>query len=109
MMEQTESEDLAYEAAMAAAISYHHAHPDAASYSYDKVVLPAIREHCPDADRELYKRMKTRAFTERRPWSPDQPPRAVGAWAIYTVCDSTVAWMTPGFAEAKRNNDLYGS
>jgi len=104
----------ALEAARLAAETEQTAFEHSATYRYEKCVLEAIKpfiEHISILDRPerqavyvVIQKLAQR-HDAKRPWGTK--------WSGYTIVDavlgSVIAYLTPGFAEAKRYADMYGS
>ena len=98
----------AMEVASKAAAAERDAHDWDATYHYDKPVMDALAPFLPDD------RTERRAYlveVQRLAQAADKGRPFMSRWSGYTfvsaVLSSQVAWLTPGFAEA-RHFQLYG-
>ena len=85
-------------------------HRGSAIWDYDKCLDDALRPFVPDDKnerREFYVAVLDLAYMADRGREYATP------WTGYTIVgaalSSKIAWLTPGFAEARAYNNLYGS
>lgn len=108
----------AMEAAAAAAQIVKDTKNPSASWHYENCVHEALKPFTPARDKATAaeNNVITRAFyveIEKAARFADKDRGYGVPWTGYTavaaVLSSTIAWLTPGFAEARRYNNLYGS
>lgn len=75
--------------------------PDAAIWCYDKVINSKLEELGVRKDRAL--------LCEVRDLAQSKGDRSGANWVISGTLNGFIAYMTPGFTEAKRYHDMYGS
>jgi hypothetical protein len=112
MVEDTDVIEKALEAAWVAAEAEQAARNHSATYNYEKCVVEAIKPfiaHLTDKQDRRAAYVEIQKLARKSDASRPFGEKWTGFTIVGAVLDSRIAWLTPGFAEARAYNNLYGS